>query len=128
MSNTTLKSVVLIPRFRAKMIPTRELPLATAGKGKPRESFEDALNGFLVTRESVYLDQDDNEEPTLSPLRVAYPPQDDDEIIAEASTIRFPVEREAVQEKNPQEKKRTKMRRKKRTQQVEPPVSQRWKL
>lgn len=125
-TNYVPKAVAQIPDD--SNLPDIEIRLATAGKGKPRESFEDALNGFLVTRESVYLDQDDNEEPTLSPLRVAYPPQDDDEIIAEASTIRFPVEREAVQEKNPQEKKRTKMRRKKRTQQVEPPVSQRWKL
>ena len=42
-----------------------EIRMATAGK--PYESFDDALNGFLITRESVYLNQDE-EEPTLSPI------------------------------------------------------------
>ena len=35
-----------------------EIRMATVGK-----SFEDALNGFLINRESVYLDDDQDAEP-----------------------------------------------------------------
>ncbi|QDZ23447.1 hypothetical protein A3770_10p59650 [Chloropicon primus] len=67
-----------------------EIRLATAGK--PRESFEDALGGFLITRESVYLNQDQDEEPTLSPMRNPYA-MDQEHV---GSVVNFPVDKEVV--------------------------------
>ena len=133
-TNYVPKAVAEIPdEVRLKEL---EIRLATA---KPRESFGDALNGFLITRESVYLNQEDNEEPTLSPSRLPYPQNDDKH---GRGSINFPVHKGNYQEEDldldldlplkpkpaPKPKPVPKPRRKRRPKQNQPPAPQRWRM
>lgn len=100
-----------------------EIRMATVGK-----SFEDALNGFLINRESVYLDDDQDAEPTLSPMRNPYALNRDNTVIAFPMANKAAEAEGAEEEARPTQKPRTKVRRKKRTQKQPPPAAQRWKL